>query len=501
MTQPAATKPRRNGGDLAERAVVDIGSNTVRLVIYGAPSRVPSVLLNEKVVARLGRELESTGLIPDAALEIALLALHRYAMLLSDRQLDDLHVVATAAVREAGNGQRFLQYVNSLGLEARLLSGEEEALAAAHGVIGAFPDAHGVVADLGGGSLELVSVKNQECHDGTSLPLGTLRLPHLRAQGEHHFREAIEKALGRAGWAHSHSGPLYMVGGTWRAMAKYIMRKSDHPLSDPHALVMPTDDVAEAVSRLALLDSDELKTGFGLTDNRAEALPDAAAMLGIVLEQLSPESLIFSSWGLREGLLYQQLDPLVRRQDPLLTSVAEFSTIRGGNPALATHVAAWSVGVVEGGEEGSERLRLAATMLSLAATRIEPNWRARHALDWALHKRWIGCDIPGRAQMAAALWAACGSTKLPKELERLASEKALEQAVAWGLAIRLCHRLGGGAQISLSASKLRRENNSLILELDKKRADLAAQSVENDLDNLADWLGLEAQIRLTDTGG
>ena len=178
-----ARRPDREGifsGDRAQRAIIDIGSNTVRLVVYGGSPRAPTVLYNEKVAARLGREMAETGAMPADSIELAMRGLKRFALLLDDLGIEDVETVATAATREASNGPEFIAAIEELGLSPRVISGEEEACLSAHGVLGAFPGAKGVVADLGGGSLELVHIADNRTGDPVSLPLGTLRLPALR---------------------------------------------------------------------------------------------------------------------------------------------------------------------------------------------------------------------------------------------------------------------------------------------------------------------------------
>jgi exopolyphosphatase/guanosine-5'-triphosphate,3'-diphosphate pyrophosphatase len=477
-------------------AVIDIGSNTVRLVVYRGSRRVPDVWLNERVVARLGRDLATTGRLPDKAIDEALAALARYATILGDNGIDDVQTVATAAVREAANGAEFLDRVRAFGLEPRLLSGEEEAVGAAFGVIGAFPSARGTVADLGGGSLELVMIEDDACHDGVSLPLGTLRLPALRAQGASAFRKAVEKEMARAGWAAAHPGPLYMVGGTWRAFAAYAMRKTGHPLTDPHAFELDAKAADEMARRVARLEPAALQAVPGVGATRAAGLPDAAAMLRVMLAELQPDGLVFSSWGLREGLLFQRLPESERGQDPLLAGIAQFAVPRGGSVSAATLIAGWTAAAANGGPPASGRLRLAATILALASAHVEPNWRARHAFEWAMDKRWLGIGPADRAVIAATLLAACGKTSLPPELERLASRERLGEAVGWGLAIRLCRRLGAGSRASLTHSALRREDGKLVLRIDPSRAQLATGPVTGDLAALARWLGLEPELRV-----
>src|SRR5690606_16733616 len=157
--------------------------------------------------------------------------------------------------------------------------GEEEARISATGVIGAFPGAHGTVADLGGGSLELVMLDQGGCSQGTSLPLGTLRLPMLQENGHAAFRKAVAKELQAAGWAHAQPGPLYMVGGTWRALAAYAMRMADHPLTDTHGFALTREEADAVATEVAQATPEELSTIRGISSSRAAGLPDAAAML------------------------------------------------------------------------------------------------------------------------------------------------------------------------------------------------------------------------------
>ncbi|MEO0061670.1 MAG: Guanosine-5-triphosphate,3-diphosphate pyrophosphatase [Pseudomonadota bacterium] len=494
MTLSAAARQYPEG-ERPDRAVIDIGSNTVRMVIYSGPARAPEVWLNEKVSARLGRDLAASGRMPDKAMDAALAALARYFVLLSDLGIADVQTVATAAVRDAQNGGEFLGRVRAIGLHPRLLSGEEEARAAAMGVIGAFPGAQGTVADLGGGSLELVQVDGGLCHDGVSLPLGTLRLPALREKGGAAFGKAVKREMGKAGWAAAHPGPLYLVGGTWRAFALHALRQLDYPLTDPHGLILSVADVRAVAGKLAQAQGSALAKLPGVPAARAAVLPDAAAMLGVMLDELQPDGVVFSSWGLREGLLLQRLSPLALRQDPLLAAIGHFTGSRGGSPTLATMIAAWTTDIANGTGDGSERLRMAATMLSLAAARLEPNLRPRHAYDWAMDKRWVALDPAGRARIAAALLGSCGKPALPPQLLRLAGEADLREAAAWGLAVRLCRRLGAGTPASMLNSALKREDRQLVLYLDEDRAQLASDAVMSDLRNLAQWIGLEPAIR------
>ena len=478
-----------------QRAVIDIGSNTVRMVIYGGAQRAPTVLINEKVTARLGGDLIHSGRITDEAMEIALSGLRRYRRVLTDLHVNEVDVIATAAARLAENGLAFLDRVRECGFKAELLSGEDEARTSAMGVIGAFPGAKGVVADLGGGSLELIEIQNGQCTHGVSMPLGTLMLPELRAEGSAKFKRHVNRALKNEDWAHSMSEPLYMVGGTWRALAGYAMDEVKHPLTDPHGFEIDGEEALRLAKRVRLTKPKKLNVSR-IASMRSAMLPDAAALLQVLLGKLQPPRLVFSSWGLREGRLFDRLDPAAKAQDPLLAGVANFSAPRGGPPTLATRIAGWTVDALPHDGHGSERVRLAATMLALASMQIEPNLRLKQAINWALYKRWMDLKDNGRAMIAAALSANCGCMDLPADLSRLATRDMLDEALCWGLAIRLARRLGAGSRRSLRNSALGVSGDRLVLYLGESHADLWAEHVELDLSALAERLGLRPAVEV-----
>lgn len=487
----------RNGafsGTQPERAIIDIGSNTVRLVIYGGSMRAPAVLLNEKVTARLGRDIAKDGTLAEEAVQLAMRGLERFALMLRDLDIEDVETVATAAVREASNGPQFVSALERLGLAPRVLSGETEACLSASGVAGAFPGARGTVADLGGGSLELVHVDNAQPEDAVSLPLGTLRLPDFHGKSAGAMRKALESEIDDGAGkisARSNGHPLYLVGGTWRCMAVYAMQERGHPLSDPHGFSLASDEAAALAKALAKEDVDTLKSRERISSMRAEKLPDAAVLLQAMLAKLEPSELRFSSWGLREGLLFDRLSAHDRMQDPLLAGIAVFAAQRGAPATLATRVAGWTVEAAPARTHGDERLRLAATMLALASMQIEPNIRLPQAVDWALHKRWIALEADERAMLAAAIAANGNALELPDAVTKLASEQALEEAICWGLAIRLARRLGGGSARSFQASRLLVHGNTLVLRLAQSHAALFGVPTEKDMKLLAGRRGFD----------
>lgn len=492
---------RRTGGNgsgrqPAPRAIIDIGSNTVRLVIYGGAPRAPTVLFNEKVVAQLGLGVGRGGQLAESGMALALQGLARFAAILRDLRIEMVDTVATAAVREAANGEAFLDRVRETGLSPRVLSGAEEAEASAQGVLGAFPKASGIVADLGGGSLELVQVGGGRSERGTTLKLGTLRLAEMRQAHGADMRKVIGQLL--KGWQGETGLPLYLVGGTWRAMATYCMNRAQYPLTDPHGYELAPTEAKSLADALASASPARLADGDRISTMRAGKLPDAAVLLQALLKRLTSSQLVFSSWGLREGLLYTALAPAARAQDPLLAGIMDFGAANGVPPVLATRVAGWTAGAIPAPGAGNERLRLAATTLALAAMNVEPNLRTQHAIEWALFKRWIGVSGAERAMMAATICGNGNVSELPPELARLATPQQLERAFAWGLAIRLCRRLGAGALPALEASRLTVEDGELRLFIADSHRALFSQPTVKDLRLLADRLGLRGTVSIGD---
>ncbi len=493
-----ARKADRHGafsGNRVERAIIDIGSNTVRLVLYGGSPRAPVTLFNEKVAAQLGREIAQTGRLADEAIELAMRGLRRFALLLRDLKIEKIDVVATAASRDASNGAEFLQAVTALGFEPRLLSGEDEARISAMGILGAFPGASGLVADLGGGSLELVRIGEDAVGRASSLPLGTLRLPDHSGETAYETRRNLAAQLSAADWIETVDGTLYLVGGTWRSMAVFAMEDRGYPLTDPHGFELGLEDGLYLADNVAGSDPAELRDHPRISSMRSATLPAAGILLRVLLEKFRPRCIVFSSWGLREGILYDELEDFAKNQDPLLAGVGEFAFMRGAPPMLATRVAAWTVDAVPATSHGSERVRLAATMLALAAMQIEPNLRIGLATDWAMQKRWIALEPDGRAMMAAAVAANGNHYDLPPEVRELATPEQLEEATCWGLAIRLCWRLGGRSDGLFNVSKIEKTGTDLVLSLEEGHSDLFGIPSEKDLDLLAKRLKLNPKVQ------
>lgn len=486
--------PDTNNGQLPsnpdQQAVIDVGSNTVRLVIFEGDPRVPTVVLNEKVQARLGKGLADGGKLSAKSMATALKAMRRYALILNARQISRIHTVATAAVRDARNGNEFLARVEELGLKPRLLSGEEEALTSALGVAGAFPDARGVVADLGGGSLELVHIIGWTREHGSSLPLGTLRLPVLREAAPQKFRRETVQMIAAAGSICLPGEALYLVGGSFRALARYYLHHTGSPLDDPHGFEVDASGIRE----LCITLQRAKPTGQvpGVSAARFNVLSDTAALLEALILATKAGRLVFSGWGLREGVVLERLAEEQRERDPLSSSAMAFASRWGVSDQLIGQTADWIAAATPFVRH--EGLMTAAISLGLALRVVEPNLRSATALNWALHKRWIGLNGSGRAMLAACLLASV-NRNLPLEVRKLANPEDTHAALTWGKAMRLCWRLTGFSPSLLRLAELRLERTELLLILRDGGEALMSEATEKDLTQLAAHLGMKSSIR------
>lgn len=477
------------------QAVIDIGSNTVRLVVYAGLPRAPMPIYNEKSRVALGACLAGDGIIPDATMVKALAAIGRFETLARSMKVDTLRVVATAATREAKNGHKLVEGAAAMGIRVDVLDGDTEATAAGLGVLSDNINANGYVGDLGGGSLELIRIADGRLGDRISLPLGTLRHSILKGKSAKQItqmlRDDIAALKGDDGFPIVTGLPFYMIGGSWRTFSRLHMHEVGYPLTILSNYQMPPD----APARLSALvnDPEALATTRVVASARMAALPGATALLAGVVRLLEPSELVTSIYGLREGLLFDQLSKAERSEDPLIAATRFEGERLARFPFHGDALADWIAPVFAGQSEGDARLCRAACLLADSVWNVNPEYRADHALDHALDGNWPGVNASDRAIIAAALWTVhAGKRALPEMLMQLAKPGALAQAVIWGLAIRLAQRLDGGSGAALAGSRIDGDGAALRLVLSRQAARLRSNSVQRRLQALAEALGYSA---------
>jgi exopolyphosphatase/guanosine-5'-triphosphate,3'-diphosphate pyrophosphatase len=472
-------------------AIVDIGSNSVRLVVYSGALRVPSPIFNEKVLAGLGACLAETGELSSRSQEKALAALRRYRLLIDHMDIRKMRVVATAAARDARNGPQFVRKIDAIGFKCEVLTAEEEARLAGEGVLSAVPGADGIVGDLGGGSLELADVQGDKVRTAISLPLGVLRVRD-DAGGERLVRDTLRSALKQSGLAKTGSGrPFYMVGGSWRALARIDMIVTDYPLPVKHEYTMPPERAKELRQMVGSLDA---KVRKAIAPARLATSPVAAMILSHLADELDPSELVLSSFGIREGLLYSKLPKTVRKQDPLIEAARDAG---GAERRFGEHgdiLDEW-IGSVFDDPPAMSRIRHASCLLTDVAWQATPDFRADRGVEMALHGNWVGVDAPGRVMMAQALSSSFGRDKLPNgSLAELCTREELTRAHCWGLAIRLGQRLSGGVGSVLQSTSLSTDPDVLCLQVSAKESALVSEGVQRRLSRLAEAIGRTPKV-------
>jgi len=490
-------RDRRRGGGL--HGVIDIGSNSIRLVVFERDRRVPAVLFNEKVMCGLGRSLEQTGRLDKAGTELALTNLARFADLVGAMRISTIDAVATAAVREAADGPAFVAKIGArCGLKVRILSGAEEAEMSALGVLSGIPQAHGIMGDLGGASVELVELANGKTGRHATLPIGPFRILGRSAGKRSAERDFVDRALAPLDWLGERMPErLYAVGGAWRALARLHMAQTNDPFRMIHRYAVRGSQAREFASLVARQSPGSLAALDGTSRRRAELLPAAALVLERVLEIMRPEEVVFSAYGLREGIHFARLPRTLRAADPLLAGCRAIAERVARVPKFGEEVADWIAPLFADETPAQAQLRVAACLLGDLAWRVHPDYRAEHALTEVLRLPDLALDHGDRAFLALAVAGRYTSKEAPgfaRKVEGLLPTDQAKRARALGFAVRLAHTLSGAIPRLLRHYRLTSEGGTLVLAAEDAQSRLIGEIVQRRFEALADQLGLKPVI-------
>lgn len=506
MTAPSDSRPldKIDGRDgRHDVAVIDVGSNSVRLVMYRLEGRAIWTVYNEKVLAGLGRDIAVTRRLSPGGVKRAMPALRRFASVLEGVRPAAVLIAATAAVREAEDGEEFCQRVAAeTGLKIRVLSGIEEARYAAFGVLAGAPDSRGVVADLGGASLELSRIGQGQVGPGATLPLGPFAIAPPNGFDAEHARRVIAERLAPVRSDYG-AQTLHAVGGGWRSLAQMHMALTDHPLRIVHQYAMTTDQARETAALLARQSPASLARTPGVSKRRADTLPYAALVLEGLLEHCGFEQVVFSAWGLREGLLFERLAPALVAADPLLASCEAIGLRQGVSPGLSGALEGWLTGVMAAlptafGEERDGVLTAAACRLADIGARLHPDHRVELAFDQVLRAPAPGQTHAERAFLATAVngrYGGSSDTPAPEVVGRLLNADQRLRARALGLAMRLGGDLSVRAPQVLASTVLSMKHGVLRLKAAPDHLDaLLGEQTRRRAKALAETLGVTLEI-------
>lgn len=486
-------------------AIVDIGSNSVRLVAYQGLTRALTPIFNEKAMCGLGKGVVTTGRLPEEGVEKALIALRRYRTLCKTMGVSDIEVIATAAARDAANGPSFLAAAReAIGRNISLLSGRREAELSALGVVSSIYAPDGVVGDLGGGSLELIDVHGAGLGKGVTLPLGGLALMDASRRSTREATRIARKAVADAKPLDNLKGrTFYAVGGTWRSLAKLHMRQRNYPLGVMHNYRIQTGEAADFAELVERMDSEALEAITSVSAARRPLLAYGAIVLDEIIRRARPREIVISAAGVREGLLFDRLSAAERRVDPLIFAARELDEMFSRAPGYGDDLIAWTDVFMASGEidETAEekRLRHAACLLSDIAWRAHPEFRAQRAMTLVTQSPFVAIDHPGRAFLSLAVVfrheGPEGGAGLAM-VRGLLTTRLFLRARVLGAAMRVAYLLSASMPGVLPRTPMRLRKGKLVLVLPRVYADLASDRVLSRLKALGRLMGFDAEIEI-----
>jgi exopolyphosphatase/guanosine-5'-triphosphate,3'-diphosphate pyrophosphatase len=495
-------RPRKRASSVA---VIDIGSNSVRLVVYEAMTRSLVSVFNEKTLCGLGREVQTTGLLAPDAVAKALTSLRRFHALCRIMRVGRVHAIATAACRDATNGADFIAEAEGIcGVSIEILSGPREAKLSALGVVSGVHKPDGIVGDLGGGSLELIDVRGNRVRGGVTLPLGSLALQDLSHKSLKRAERIVRTELSGVAQLEAGRGrTFYAVGGTWRALARIHIVQSGYPLRVMHGYSIPAVDALDFARRLRRLASANMLADIEVVaDARRPLLTYAALVLEYIIRVANPKTIVFSTFGVREGLLYERLSEAERSRDGLLCAARKLNELLSRSARHAEELIAWTdrlVRVVRLRETDEDRrLRHAACLMSDVGWRVHPDYRGEQTLNLITHGNFGAISHPGRAFVALSVfyrYAGLSEHNEPPIMIRdLLPPAMVERARVLGAAFRVAHMISAARPGVLPATHFRSRGRNLTLVFEHKMADLVADRVGGRFKQLARLIGRSGSI-------
>ena len=485
-------------------AVVDIGSNSVRLVVYDRLSRAPFPRFNEKSLCRLGDGLAQTGTLSPDGFRRTVEALRRFRAVATAMAVSRIDVIATEAVRKASNGQDLIAAIaDKAGLSVQVLSGEQEAHYASLGVISGFYRPSGIVGDMGGGSLEIATVHDDRVGLGAvSMPLGALPVQALLAHSNDEAKRRVDAILRESVPLTLTEPVFYAVGGGWRSFAKVHMASVEAPVRVPHGYALSGSAARAFARRLWQLPDADMSMQPGVPTRRAPTLRAAALVLDRVLKRLRPERVIFSALGVREGWLYTQLPVEERYRDPLVEGAQSFGKPNARVPDFAAALVKWTDELFQHEPVADRRLRVSACALSDTGWRDHPDVRALDCFNRLARFPFLGVDHTERVFIAAVIHSryggSLGDLALRSAIDLLSSSQR-QRALILGRVLLLGYRLSGSVAEILADSRLRIIGDTVRLEVGTRARVPDSEVVRDRLRLVAAALGT-SRYDIVDTG-
>ena len=469
-----------------------MGSSSVRLVVFDGAARSPAYFYNEKLSCSLGVGLSTTGkLNPEGKLR-TVEAIRRFKYLTASMGIKEVTAVATAAVRSAKDGIEFCYHVyEETGQKIWIIDGITEARLSAQGILLGWPRSCGLVCDIGGSSMELAQINFGQVGRLTTSDLGPLNLRELEiCQAER--RKYISKTLKKLAKDISPKcNRLFLVGGSWRTLAKVDMYRTNYPLKVLHEYRMCRKSVSKTIAYTHKIGTEILHAKYNLDPLRLELLPYAGEVLMSLLFIFELEDIVISSYGLREGLLFQQMSDTIRSRDPLIEACKVAEKKEARVPGMGKALYKFVLPLFTGAGKDLLRIIRAACLLHDVSWRANPDYRAEVCFDNATRSNLGGLKHSERIFLGLALmyrYTNRRDERLFASMGRIIDEDSVKLAEILGKAMRL------GAMIWLADDPHRAklfwdpEKDTLTLELSGSSSALFGEVADARLQSLAKTL-------------
>ena len=480
-------------------AVIDIGSNSIRLVIYASGGRYPFPLFNERSNCRLGEGLGEDAVLQPERIQVALAALSRFAQIMSAMKVSTVHAVATAAVRRAVNSVEFTGPAEAIiGKPIQVLSQIEEAHFVSRGLTLNIPDASGLVADLGGGSLEVVKLDQGAVQNSTSFNFG-----HLSTVSQ----DEITDAFASVPWLGAgQPGRIYGVGGSFRALGLAYIEQTGYPLSVLHGLRIQGDEANNLLAAFCRESPDMSGVPLG----RQKTMSTAALIMWNLLRESSAKQIVVSGTSIRDGLIADRELGAGDRADFLQVVCQEISRTShrfAGVPEalmallrpLFTAREDRDPDMVAQDRQRFERLLEAACYLS------DMCWNEHEDVRGGLGaRRVLGLPVncithKERVWLAVAIYHRYVGRKTnmsrPHELSFILSRRRRAEATTIGLGLRFALTFSGGTSNSLEKLRFTNDGKRLTLHVDPSCAALVDSHTLRRFQQLAQSANLVPEIQ------
>ena len=487
---------------LSRVGVVDVGSNSVRMVVFDGAARSPAYFYNEKIMCALGAGLSETGKLNPKGRERALSALRRFQNLAKGMGLPPLSVVATAAVRDASDGPDFCAEVHrETGLKIWVIDGREEARLSAQGVLLGWPGSYGLVCDIGGSSMELAELQDGRVGKRVTSSLGPLKLRDIeggRKGRKAHIKEVIAQLKEEMG---PQKDRLFLVGGSWRAIARVDMERRGYPLKVLHEYRMTAQSVRDTIKYIENNDIEEIRTACGLSSARMSLVPYAVDVLARLVRTFKPKDIAISSYGIREGMLYEQMPQRLRKRDPLVESCRFAEAKDARMPGFGKTLYHFVLPLFKSNPDATKRLLKAACLLHDVSWRAHPDYRAEVCFDNATRANLGGLKHSERVFLGLALLHRYRNKREGTafaELYSLLDEKGQKEAEILGKAMRFGAMLMVSKDGDIGSLKWQPRKKHLRLRLPASVAPLYGEVAEARFKSLARSLKAETTVEIRD---